>query len=164
MEWWQSIIISLTGLGVIGDLIAHLLLPATRRSNNAGADKAEAEANAKEWELEEARIKQLHDTVLTLNDLLKTQADRIVAQNAALDAKTDLIRERTNMLIESERALNVANATITRLTEERDEERRLKDRYKEWHCRSNICQPGKPDPDGRRPPNPNILGKQFKTD
>lgn len=60
-----------------------------------------------------------------------------------------------------ETEINRLNERIIALTEERDKEKLLKEKYKEWHCRSSICVEGKPDPKGRRPPNPKIVGKEF---
>ncbi|MCM1068253.1 MAG: hypothetical protein NC418_11840 [Muribaculaceae bacterium] len=136
---------------------------AMRRTKDAEAAKAEAEAAGAHWERYEKQLDHANATIATLHKQIERDAERISQLNGALDGKTDRIRELTDKLIESERALNEANARIVRLTEERDRERLMKEKYKEWHCRSNVCQPGNPDPNGRVPPNPNLIGKRFST-
>ncbi len=164
METLTTIINWVWPLLVGGGGVGLLFLRSRGREARAAAAKAEAEARRKEFEAYELRIEELHKQINAANKSNTELTERIATLNRGLDGKTDRIRGLTDKLIESERALNVANASITRLTEQRDEERRLKDKYREWHCRSNVCQPGKPDPDGRRPPNPNIIGKQFQNE
>lgn len=164
METLMTIINWVVPLLVGGGGVGLLFLRSRGREARAAAAKAEEEVRRKVQEGYEARIEELHKQINAANKDNTERTERIAKLNHEVDDKTDRIREITDKAIESERALNVANATIIRLTEERDEERRQKERYKEWHCRSNICQPGKPDPDGRRPPNPNIIGKQFQNE
>lgn len=123
---------------------------ANRRIKAAEAEKSEAEAN----ELEDHRF----DNLLKLVDSLSS---RLSTLNAAVDKHIDRNRELSDRAYKSEIEINRLNERIITLTEERDREKLLKEKYKEWHCRSSICSEGKPDPKGRRPPNPKIVGKEF---
>ncbi len=154
----QTIIMALVGTGLFLDVAAHAILPYKRRSNNAGADICEAEANIKEWELEERRIKELMEVVRTLNGIVATQAERIAAQNAALDDKTDRIREVTDRADKAEQLINKLNARIIHLTEELGDERLLREHYERWHCQWPDCQ----DPRGRKPPRPELEGLKYE--
>lgn len=123
---------------------------ANRRIKAAEAEKSEAETN----ELEDHRF----DNLLKLVDSLSS---RLSTLNAAVDKHIDRNRELSDRAYKSEIEINRLNERIITLTEERDREKLLKEKYKEWHCRSSICSEGKPDPKGRRPPNPKIVGKEF---
>ena len=161
MELWREIIIAIVGMGGgagIVTLVRWLLSRHYRRELKAGADLKEAEANHREWELEKQRIEELMEVVKTLNDLLKTQADRIAAQNAALDDKTDRIRELTDRADKAEQLANRLNAQIIRLTEELGDERLLREHYERWHCQWPDCQ----DPRGRKPPRPELEGLTYE--
>lgn len=155
MDWIRDLALGLLGLGFVGDLCSRHLFKSDRQANRAKADTAAAEANTKEWELEEARITQLHDTVKTLNDLLKTQAERIAEQNAALDEKTDRIRQLTDRSDRAEQLANRLNARIVEITEECGNLKVLVEHYRMWHCRKGDCS-------DRLPPNPALAGIKYK--
>ena len=123
---------------------------ANRRIKDAEAEKSEAEAN----EVEDHRF----DNLLKLVDSLTS---RLSSLNATIDKHIDRNREISDRLYKSEREINILNEKLLSVTEERDKEKLLKEKYKEWHCRSSVCREGKPDPKGRRPPNPKIVGKDF---
>lgn len=123
---------------------------ANRRIKDAEAEKSEAEAN----EVEDHRF----DNLLKLVDSLTS---RLSSLNATIDKHIDRNREISDRLYKSEREINILNEKLLAVTEERDKEKLLKEKYKEWHCRSSVCREGKPDPKGRRPPNPKIVGKDF---
>lgn len=123
---------------------------ANRRIKDAEAEKSEAEAN----EAEDHRF----DNLLHLVDSLTS---RLSTLNTTVDKHIDRNREISDRLYKSEREINILNEKLLSVTEERDKEKLLKEKYKEWHCRSSVCREGKPDPKGRRPPNPKIVGKDF---
>lgn len=123
---------------------------ANRRIKDAQAEKEEAAAS----EVEDHRF----DNLLKLVDSLTS---RLSTLNATVDKHIDRNRELADRLYKSETEINRLNEKLLAVTEERDKEKLLKEKYKEWHCRSSVCQEGKPDPLGRRPPNPKILGKEF---
>lgn len=123
---------------------------ANRRIKDAQAEKEEAAAS----EVEDHRF----DNLLKLVDSLTS---RLSMLNATVDKHIDRSRELADRLYKSETEINRLNEKLLAVTEERDKEKLLKEKYKEWHCRSSICREGKPDPKGRRPPNPKIMGKEF---
>lgn len=148
METILTIISSLLGCSTLVGFI--LYGNANRRIKDAEAEKSEAEAS----EVEDHRF----DTLLKLVDSLTT---RLSTLNATIDKHIDRNRELADRLYQSERELNLQNEKLLKVTEERDREKLLKEKYKEWHCRSSVCMEDKPDPKGRRPPNPKIMGKEF---
>lgn len=123
---------------------------ANRRIKDAQAEKEEAAAS----EVEDHRF----DNLLKLVDSLTS---RLSTLNATVDKHIDRNRELADRLYKSETEQNRLNEKLLVVTEERDKEKLMKEKYKEWHCRSSICREGKPDPKGRRPPNPKIVGKEF---
>lgn len=82
--------LGLTGSGVLGFFLHRAT---NKRLAVAEADKAEAEANHEEWELEKDRLKETHDTIMTLNSIIKSQGETISKNNKALDDKTLRLRE-----------------------------------------------------------------------
>lgn len=150
--------ISAGGLGTI------LCLKYSKKKVKAEADCVEAEANTKEWELEEKRIKHLHDMVENCNETiakLLTHINTKAEESARLDEKMEELRKRnrelSDRLYDSEQALNKANATITELTEQRDKAQHTSDYYKMWRCQRCDCQ----DPRGREPDNPMLKGLTY---
>lgn len=151
MEWIN--LIQTLG-GIVGGLGIGMFTKSGRKRDKADADLKVQEAQAKMIDNYEERIKDLHSTIAILNDSEAHYIERISAQNKAIDGKTEQIRSLTQQVWDSQQQLNEANARITSLTEERD-------KYKMWHCKSNTCIKGNPDPDGRQPPNPLIIGQTF---
>lgn len=155
MEWINLLNViggALASLGGIG--IFKVLTSNGRKEIKADADKKVQEAEALMIQNYEERIKELHENKKKLNEEVDYYIERISAQNKAIDSKTEQIRSLTQQVWDSQQQLNEANARITALTEERD-------KYKMWHCKSNSCVKGNPDPEGRQPPNPLIIGQTF---
>lgn len=155
METILTIISSLLGCSTLVGFI--LYGKANRRIKDAEAQEAKAKAEKAEADADEAEDHRF-DNLLKLVDSLTT---RLSTLNATVDKHIDRNRELADRLYKSERELNLLNEKLLKVTEERDREKLLKEKYKEWHCRSSVCMEDKPDPKGRRPPNPKIVGKEF---
>lgn len=139
-----------TALGC-STLVGFLLYgKANRRIKAAEAERGEAEAG----EVEDHRF----DNLLKLVDSLTS---RLSTLNVTVDKHIDRNRELSDRVYKSETEINRLNERLLVVTEERDREKLLKEKYRAWHCRSSICREGKPDPKGRQPPNPKIIGKEF---
>lgn len=154
MEWIS--VIEAFGLLLVGGSGTGLLFYQSAKR------KAEAEAKAKEWELEDKRIAQLHESIRFANDTNTELLERIGTLNRALDAKTDRIRSLTDRAMEAEltvnrvnEQLNEVNKRVAQLTEARDKERMLKELYKQWVCHRSSCTE-------REPPNMRLKGKQLR--
>ena len=117
---------------------------ANRRIKDAQAEKSEAEAS----EVEDHRF----DNLLKLVDSLTS---RLSSLNATVDKHIDRNRELSDRLYKSEAVLNRANERIIALTEEKNQERSLKEHYKLWHCRNNGCSE-------RVPPNNELNGMKYE--
>lgn len=117
---------------------------ANRRIKDAQAEKSEAEAS----EVEDRRF----DTLLKLVDSLTS---RLSSLNATVDKHIDRNRELSDRQHKSEAELNRANERIIALTEEKNQERSLKEHYKLWHCRNNGCSE-------RVPPNNELNGMKYE--
>lgn len=125
---------------------------------------SDIEVKQKEFELDEKRIEELHDSIDKANKLNDDLLQRISNVNAALDKHIDRNRELSDRLYKSEQEVNRVNDLLTE--EQRKtasyEQRlgtalRLIDHYKEWRCEWSDCK----DPRGRRPPNPRLNGKEY---
>lgn len=131
------------------------------------------EVKQKEFELDEKRITELHDSIDKANNLNDDLQERISNVNKALDKQIDRNRTLSDRLYKSEQKINRINDLLTdeqrktaeyekrlgekdRLLSEKD---RLIDHYKMWRCEWSDCQ----DPRGRRPPNPNLAGKVYSS-
>lgn len=145
----------LTAVGGIGIIIYR---KQNRRLKDAEARLAELNVDNAVSSGYEMRLTALHTIIQNCNKIEIEHSQRIAELNHSLNDKTDRIRELTDKGYRSERELNVANARITRLTEQRDEERRLKEYYKNWRCEKSVCR----DPEGRIPPNAVLSGVQYK--
>lgn len=164
-----ALLVGLLGCGSVTGVVAYLLhRNAERRIKNAEARAQEAQALLAEanvdkarWDRYEKQLDHAARTIELLHSQIETDAKRDADNNREINDKTVRIRELTDKMLQTEGLLNDINRKVARLTEERDLERLLKERYKGWHCRSSICREGNPDPKGRRPPNPRILGKKF---
>lgn len=117
---------------------------ANRRIKDAQAEKSEAETS----EVEDHRF----DNLLKLVDSLTS---RLSSLNATVDKHIGRNRELSDRLYKSEAALNRANERIIALTEEKNQERSLKEHYKLWHCRNNGCSE-------RVPPNNELNGMKYE--
>lgn len=164
-----ALLVGLLGCGSVTGVVAYLLhRKAERRIKNAEARAQEAQALLAEanvdkarWDRYEKQLDHAARTIELLHGQIETDAKRSADNLRDINGKTARIQELTDKLLLTEGLLNDINRKVARLTEERDLERLLKERYKGWHCRSSVCQEGNPDPKGRRPPNPRILGKKF---
>ena len=85
----------ISALGLTGTTLLGVLFhrAENKRIKIAEADKAEAEAHQQEWSLEHQRLDESHKTIMTLNEIIKTQGETISRNNRALDDKTTRIRE-----------------------------------------------------------------------
>lgn len=126
---------------------------------------AKAEADTAVATGYEARLEELHRTIQYLNQTLAELTQRVRDLNHALNDKTDQIRKITQQMWEAQQEvnrvqdlLNGTKDTVTRLTEERDEERRLKEYYRRWRCEKSTCL----DPEGRRPPNSRLSSEKYE--
>jgi peptidoglycan hydrolase CwlO-like protein len=117
---------------------------ANRRIKDAEAEKSEAEAN----EVEDHRF----DNLLKLVDSLTS---RLSTLNTTVDKHIDRNRELSDRVYKSETELNRLNERIIALTEERDNERSMKEHYKMWHCRKSGCE-------DRIPPNDKLKGLKYE--
>lgn len=159
-----DILKELLGWLVGGGIAAIAFWRQNKRLKNAEASKAEAEAKLADLSIKEAeakhyeeRFESLHTTISNHNKTEEVQSKRILdLEKQAVDERARS-RELSDRLYKSERELNVQNERITTLTEERDEERRLKEYYKRWRCTKSICE----DPEGRRPPNSTLAAEEY---
>lgn len=163
MDWLQllnTVSGALVALGGMG--IYKFFTKSGQKEIKADADAKVADAQAKMIDNYEERIKDLHENIQRLNEAERSYIERISEQNKAITGKNEQIRNLTQKCWESEQEvnrvqekLNAANERIIGLTEERDF-------YKMWLCKSNTCVKGNPDPEGRQPPNPKLVGMQFE--
>lgn len=119
MNTIEIILSVFTGLGITGGTLVSILFyrSANKKIKDAEADKAAAEANQEEWELERKRLEETHQTIMTLNNIIKTQGETISKNNKALDDKTARLREaqdREFKANEEKALLSQENATLIR--------------------------------------------------
>ena len=155
---WQNLLIGILGIGFVGDIIAHWLLPSRRRKDNAGADMAEADADKAEVERLHLQIEHQQQSLDIYIKLEKDNALRIAEQNKALDEKTEQIRKLTEQVITSEHGRNADKEEIARLTAENGRKDLRIQYLLQWRCEKQECN----DPDGRRPPNSKLKGQKFR--
>lgn len=95
MNTIEIILSVFTGLGLTGSTLLGLMFhrSANKRIKEAEADKLAAQANQEEWNLEHQRLEESHQTIMTLNGIIKTQGETISKNNKALDDKTARLRE-----------------------------------------------------------------------
>lgn len=160
MEWLEILNWVVGATGGTGALLSFISRNGRKR-DRADADLKIAEAQRQMIANYEERIKDKHAVIDMQNEAEKRYVERIAEQNKTLDQKSDEIHKLRERVWESQLEvnrvqdlLNEANERLIKLTEERDI-------YRNWHCRSAICVKGDPDPEGRQPPNPNVLGQLF---
>ncbi len=143
---WENIGILIGALGGF-ELIKFLInLFANRktnsRKNDAEASGAEADADTKEWELEEMRIADLHESFKIVSEQLQTALRNGARKDEIIEDKTAKIREL------NDRVFDLQNKLISR-----EQIIAAKDRFidwlKLWHCSRE-----KTDCDKRKPPQP----------
>ena len=155
---WQNLLIGILGIGFVGDILAHWLLPSRRRKDNAGADMAEADADKAEVERLHLQIEHQQQSLDIYIKLEKDNALRIAEQNKALDEKTEQIRKLTEQVIKSEHGRNTDKEEIARLTAENGRKDLRIQYLLQWRCERSVCN----DPDGRKPPNSKLRGQKFR--
>lgn len=138
MNTIEIILSIISGLGLTGSGVLGYFLHRTtnKRLAVAEADKAEAQANHEEWELEKERLKETHDTIMTLNGIIKSQGETISKNNKALDDKTLRLREAQDREFKANEEKAVLAAEVTRLTQENGELRLRLQRHEciKIHC------------------------------
>lgn len=154
---WQNLLIGILGIGFVGDILAHWLLPSRRRKDNAGADMAEADADKAEVERLHLQIEHQQQSLDIYIKLEKDNALRIAEQNKALDEKTEQIRKLTAQLIASEHGRNADKDVITKLTADNGELNARIESMLPWICRRSECQ----DPRGADPPRDKLKGMKY---
>lgn len=154
METWQSLILGLCGIGFIGDIILHFVLPSRRRKDNATAEHAQHDADKVQVELLITQIKSQQESMNKYLDIEKDLSARIVELNKALDGKVEQIRKLTEQVIASEHGRNADKDEITRLTAECGRLRMLVEHFKRWHCQFADCL-------NRIPPNAELRGQSY---
>ena len=161
METWQSLILGLCGIGFIGDIILHFVLPSRKRKDYAETELAEHNADKAEVERLHMQIDHQQKSLDKYLDIEKDLSERISEQNKALNEKeeqirdkTDQIRKLTEQILASEHGRNTDKDEITRLTAECGRLRMLVEHYKRWHCRSADCV-------NRIPPNAELKGQTY---
>lgn len=141
--------LGLTGSGVLGFFLHRAT---NKRLAVAEADKAEAQANHEEWELEKERLQETHETIMTLNGIIKSQGETISKNNKALDDKTARLREAQDREVkanEEKAKLAAENAELIR------ENGELKLRLQRHECIKIHCI-------DRDPPNEHTLAARVK--
>nr|DAF03833.1 MAG TPA: hypothetical protein [Caudoviricetes sp.] len=161
METWQSLILGLCGIGFIGDIILHFVLPSRRRKDNAESEHAQHDADRAEVERLHMMIDHQQKSLDKYLDIEKDLSERISEQNKALNEKeeqirdkTDQIRKLTEQILASEHGRNADKDEITRLTAECGRLRMLVAHFKRWHCQFADCL-------NRIPPNAELRGQSY---
>lgn len=123
--------------GVLGcsSLVTFILYRTeSKRTKCAEADLAAAEANTKEWELEERRISQLSSAIDKANKTITDQQERISDLSAKMDDKTERIRKSQDLLYEEQQKRIADQEEIIALKEEIAELKMHNEWLKLWHC------------------------------
>lgn len=143
------------GTSVVGTILSIIWWKQTKRLKEAEVKQKEAEAD----EAEVSRLlNQIDHEQVTIENLIKlndSHSERLSVLNAAVDKHIDRNRELSDRLYKSETELNRLNERIIALTEERDNERSMKEHYKMWHCRKSGCEE-------RIPPNEKLKGLKYE--
>ena len=142
---WQNLIIALLGLGFVGDVVLHWLIPARRRKDDAGADLAENDADKAEVERLHLQISHQQESLEVYIRLAKESAERIAELGKDNTDKTAQIRHLTAQLIDSEHGRNADKEEIARLAAALGDARRQADYHRDRPCER---------PHSRAPPRP----------
>ena len=157
METWQWIITTVLGVGFLGDIVLHFVLPSRKRKDNAESELAEHDADKAEVERLHMMIDHQQKSLDRYLEIEKDNADRIAEQNKALNEKTEQIRKLTEQVIDSEHGRNADKEEITRLTKDNGDLRVENEYLKQWICQRTDCQ----DPRGGRPPRDKLKGLKY---
>lgn len=158
MEIWQSLILGLAGIGFIGDIVMHFVLPSRRRKDNAESEHAQHDADKAEVERLHMQIDHQQKSLEIYIKMEKDNAERIAEQNMALNDKTEQIRKLTAQLIDSEHGRNDDKDEIARLAAENGYLNTLVEYLKQWRCERTDCK----DERGRKPPNNKLTGLKYE--
>lgn len=143
------------GTSVVGTILSIIWWKQTKRLKEAEVKQKEAEAD----EAEVSRLlTQIDHEQVTIENLIKlnnSHSERLSVLNAAVDKHIDRNRELSDRVYKSETELNRLNERIIALTEDRDNERSMKEHYKMWHCRKSGCE-------DRIPPNDKLKGLKYE--
>lgn len=143
------------GTSVVGTVLSIIWWKQTKRMKEAEVKQKEAEADEAEVSRLLAQIDHEQVTIENLIKLNNSHSERLSVLNAAVDKHIDRNRELSDRLYKSETELNRLNERIIALTEERDNERSMKEHYKMWHCRKSGCE-------DRMPPNDKLKGLKYE--
>lgn len=154
METWQSLILGLCGIGFIGDIILHFVLPSRKRKDYAETELVEHDADKAEVERLHMQIDHQQKSLDKYLDIEKDLSKRISEQNKSLNEKEEQIRKLTEQILASEHGRNADKDEITRLTAECGRLRMLVEHFKRWHCRFADCV-------NRIPPNAELKGQTY---
>lgn len=155
METWQTLILGVLGLGFVGDIVLHFVLPSRKRKDNAESEHAQHDADKAEVERLHMQIDHQQKSLNIYIELEKKNAERIAEQNKSLDGKTEQIRNLTAQLIDSEHGRNADKDEVARLTAETADLKLLVEHYKVWHCQKSDCEE-------RIPPNKKLKGLKYE--
>lgn len=154
METWQSLVLGLCGIGFIGDIILHFVLPSRKRKDYAETELVEHDADKAEVERLHMQIDHQQKSLDKYLDIEKDLSKRISEQNKSLNEKEEQIRKLTEQILASEHGRNADKDEITRLTAECGRLRMLVEHFKRWHCRFADCV-------NRIPPNAELKGQTY---
>lgn len=154
METWQSLVLGLCGIGFIGDIIMHFVLPSRKRKDYAETELVEHDADKAEVERLHMQIDHQQKSLDKYLDIEKDLSKRISEQNKSLNEKEEQIRKLTEQILASEHGRNADKDEITRLTAECGRLRMLVEHFKRWHCRFADCV-------NRIPPNAELKGQTY---
>lgn len=105
---WETIIVSVLGLTVFGDILLRVLFKSDRRIADSKADIAEAEAikakdaaHAEQCRQYEERIKDLHGSIDKLNEQLDHYIERDAQKEDRFNNQTSFLRDKQRELLES---------------------------------------------------------------
>lgn len=157
MTWWQILVLILGAVGGL-EFIKWVFNRKTEKRLN------DIEVKQREYDLDEKRISELHESIDKANKLNDDLLARISKANATIDKHIDRNRELSDRIYNAEQETNRVNDMLTEeqrktasLEQRLGAALRLADHYKEWRCEWSDCK----DPRGRRPPNPNLKGKIY---
>lgn len=158
MEVLQTIVLSVLGIGFVGDIIMHFALPSRKRKDIAESEHAQHDADKAEVERLHMMIDHQQKSLDRYLDIEKDNAERIAELNKVADDKTDQIRKLTEQVIASEHGRNADKEEIAKLTKENGDLRVENEYLKMWVCQRTDCQ----DPRGGRPPREKLKGLKYE--
>lgn len=150
------------GTSVVGTILSIIWWKQTKRLKEAEVKQKEAEAEKTQADADDAEVTRLlaqvdhqQKTIENLPTLNSNLTERLSKLNATVDKHIDRNRELSDRVYKSEAELNRLNERIITLTEERDNERSMKEHYKMWHCQKSGCE-------DRIPPDDKLKGLKYE--